>query len=523
MSTILIINGSRLVFGVQYPGITSIAGFVKKAGHIFEFFDTAEYASILVINKQKGINSLKGTVHAQHKFIVDKKGIPQKKPLENLLIDLENIIEEKKPDVIGFSCFSEDWSFVFFLIRHIYNKYQKIPIIIGGVHPTVAPEQVIQHLQITAICIGEGEEPIVELLNSLDEGKMDTSIQNFWFRTEQGIITNKPRPALKFTNDMPFCDWNYYSDLHFIYPYDGKLYRRGSISLGRGCPNSCTYCVNSFYKKNLYDFGYKVRIKNLAYIIDEMIYLKDKFELDFLRFWDETFLSVPIDYLKLFAKIYSKRIGLPFTIETTANSISSEKLRLLSEMGCQSISLGIETSNEYLRMHVLKKNISNSCFLEAFRLIKQYGIRKSVNFMFFLPHQTIDDMYQDIRYCRENDIEVAAPRIFYPYLGTVLRDYCLDNDLLNYAALGKIEDEYAVRSLSDLSDRRMSDQGTVLNFSKRDKQVGKMYLENFFLFQEIPEWLHEWLNQLFLEQKNNIPSIVFDELNKAVHKKRFCL
>ena len=515
MSTILIINGSRLVSGVQYPGISSIASFVKKAGHTFRFFDTAEYASTVITKEQKNSKEL---IHVQHKLVLNNE--LQRKPLENLLVDLENSIEELHPDVIGFSCFTDDWPFTLFLIRHVYDKYSEIPIIVGGVHPTVAPKQVIKHMQVTAVCIGEGERPVVELLNSLDKGKIDTSIQNFWFRTDQGYIANKLRPALEFTEEVPFCDWDHYNDLHFMYPYNGKLYRRGSVSLGRGCPNFCSYCINSFYKNKLYDFGYKVRIKSLDYVIEEIAYLVNKFELNFLRFWDETFLCVPMDYFRAFAKRYSNRIGLPFTIETTAPSISSEKLQLLVDMGCQSMSLGVETSNEDLRRQVLKKNISNSCFSKVFALIDQYNIRKSVNFMFFLPHQTIDDMYQDIGYCRDHNIKIVAPRIFYPYAGTALRNYCLNNNLLERAALEKIEDENVIHSLTDLNSKRMSDQDTVLKFDEETKQAGKIYLENFFLFQEIPEWMHGWVYKL-LEQKNTIPNIIFDELTTIVYKKRF--
>ena len=520
MSSILLINGSRLVSGVQYPGISSIAAFVKKAGHRFVFFDTAGYTPVVAGKEQKSSDLSEGTIHAQHKSVPNLKDMPQKKPLEKLLVDLDNTIADKKPDVIGFSCFSDDWPFVLFLIRHVYDTHLKIPIIVGGVHPTVAPEQVIKHPEVTAVCIGEGEEPIVELLDSLDKGRMDTSIPNFWFKNKR--IANEPRPALEYTSDTPFCDWDHYDDLHFIYPFDGKLYRRGSVSLGRGCPHACSYCVNSFYKNKLYDFGYKVRIKSLEYAIEEILYLKNRHNLNFLRFWDETFLCVPIDYLREFAKIYIDKINLPFTIETTANSISSEKLRLLTDMGCQSMSLGVETSNENLRKNVLKKNISDVCFSRAFSLIKDYGMRKSVNFMFFLPHQTSDDMYQDIGYCRDNNIEVAAPRIFYPYVGTALREYCLDNELIDCSILERIENENAITSLSDLSSKRMSDQDTVLKFDDETKQAGKIYLENFFLFQEIPEWMHGWLF-ILLEQKDTIPKAVFNELYTAVDKKKFGL
>jgi radical SAM superfamily enzyme YgiQ (UPF0313 family) len=218
--------------------------------------------------------------------------------------------------------------------------------------------------------------------------------------------------------------------------------------------------------------------------------------------------------------MYSDRVSLPFTIETTANSISPEKLQLLADMGCQSISIGVETSNENLRKSVLKKNISNSCFSETFKLITKYGLRKVANFMFFLPHQTAEDMYQDIICCQDWKIEAASPRIFYPYLGTALRNYCLDRNLLDCTLLERIEDEYAINSLADLSNKWISFQDTVLKFDDKTKQTGKILLENFILLQEIPQWMHKWANKL-LEQRNNIPDMVFNELNATVYKKRF--
>lgn len=518
MSTILIVNSSRLVSGVQYPGIAAIAGFVKGAGHTFEFFDTAEYTPTVAGKRENP--RLEGQIAMQYKSVFDKNSMSQRKPLEGLLVDLENIIEEKSPDVIGFSCFTDDWPFTLFLIRYVHDKHSGIPIIVGGVHPTVAPKQVLKHYQVAAVCIGEGERPIVELLDSLDAGKIDTSIQNFWFRSGQEYIINLPRSALKFTDETPFCDWEHFNDLHFAHPYEGKLYRRGSVSIGRGCPNSCAYCINSFYRTNLYHFGYKVRVKNLDYAIEELLYLKNKYKLEFLRFFDETFLGVPIDYFRSFAKMYSNRIDLPFTIETTATSISSEKLQLLVDMGCRSVSIGVETSNEDLRIHTLKKNISNSCFSEAFRLLADHGLRANANFMFFLPHQTIDDMYQDIRYCQEHKIEAASPRPFYPYLGTTLRGYCSDKNLLNHASLEKVEDENSINSLSDLNGYRLSSQDTVLRFDEKTKQVGRVLMENFFLFQEVPEWMYGWIHKLF-ECRDNIPNMIFAELVSAAYKKRF--
>jgi len=519
MAHLLMIQCNRLVAGVQYPGISSIHSFLKKKGHEFTLFDVAEYTPSFVFAEKNKSDSNKEPVSLQHKHVEEDRKFPEKKSLVHLVEDLLYTIEKESPDIIGFSCFSDDWPFAYFLIRQIHSQHNEIPIIVGGVHATVHPAQVIMHPQVKGICIGEGEGPLTDLLNSLDQGHINTRIPNFWFRENGKIIKNDMRSVLDFNDEHPFLDWDIYSDIRFVYPYEGKLYRRGSVFLGRGCPYSCTFCVNSYFRKQVNKKGCSVRIKSAEFAIAELEHLKSRHHLEFLRFWDETFLSMPMTYLNTFARRYSKKIDLPFTIETTANSVNADKLRILADMGCQSISMGVETSNEKIRKEILKKNISNTQFFEAFRLMGKYGLRRGANFMFFLPHSTIRDMYQDICLSREWEIESPSPRIFYPYRGTELRDYCLDEKMINLALIKKIENENAIESLENLSDSWVSYQDSVLNFKGKDKKLCKLLMENFILFQEVPEWLHEWLYRLILKKDVKSTKILNDIKTAAYHKR----
>jgi len=521
MASILMIHCNRLVSGVQYLGISALASFAKKAGHEFSLFDCSHYSWTTTKETYSNFRYLNNRIDLEYKHVNGDVSIAIKRKAQNLILDLQQKIEGEQVDLIGISTFSDDWPFALFLIRHIHSKFTNIPIIVGGIHATAAPEEVIKHPEIAMLCVGEGEMPLVELLNSIDKGKLNLSIKNLWIKHEGEIIKNPLRPLMEFQENFPCLDWSIYNDTNFYYPYEGKLYRRGSVFLKRGCPYKCTFCINDTYYR-MYDEE-KISLhylKSVEYAIREISYLNKEYDLEFLRFWDETFLALPYKYLVHFSELYVKEINLPFTIESTANTVTRKKLSLLADMGCKSISIGVETSNESLRKKVLKKRISNLAYEKCFEMMDEFGLRKVANFMFFLPHQTLNDMLQDIQLSKKWGIDHPAARSFYPYIGTSLRDYCIENDMVCLDRLKEIEDENSVQSIECVSDKFSTSQDSVLKFSDKIKHEGIMLLSNYILFQETPDWMYNMLKKHILMNDKLSNKIIY-EIEYYLYMKRF--
>ena len=518
MGKLFMVNCNRLVSGVQYTGLSTIAGFVRHHEHQYRMFDLGIYTPVLSKHIEKDKHNFQFDSPLTYKIISNPERRPLKKKLDYMLNDLERELENFNPTLIGFSTFSDDWPLALYLIRRIHSKDPHIPIIVGGVHASVASNQIIKHPEIQAVCYGEGEYALVEILDSLDKGCLDYSVKSTYFKRPDGeIIKNERHPFLKIDERFPFLDWSDYSDLHFIYPYEGKLYRRGSVYLSRGCPFACKFCVNNFFtgieSKN-------VRTKNIDYAIEEISILKERYSLEMLRFWDETFLALPMKYLKEFAQSYKAEIALPFTIETTANTVTVEKAKLIADMGCQSASIGVETSDEEYRKTVLGKNISNNTYSKAFSILRDHNVRTVGNFMFLLPEQPKGDMYQNILNAQNWELDTAAPRYFFPYQGTELRDYCIENGLVNWDLLKNIEDEERVQSLDDLNNVMATFQNSVLQFTEEEKREAKSLLDNFVLLMETPIWMHKWVIR-HLETANYYSNSIIGELRSVVYQKRF--
>ncbi|MCX5695179.1 MAG: radical SAM protein [Candidatus Omnitrophica bacterium] len=516
----LLVHCNRLVSGVQYPGISSIAAFVKRAGHRVIFFDTAHYTDSRSMESYSAYRDIKTRIDLEFKGIKNKQLMPSKKPIDILLWDLENEFAKNRIDIIGFSSFSDDWPFALFLIKKVHAIEPNLPIIVGGIHAIVSPEQVIKHDEVSMVCVGEGEMPIVELLNSIDAGRIDLNIRNLWIRHEGKIIQNPRRPLLAFSENLPMLDWSLYSGIHFYFPFDGKLYRRGSVFMGRGCPYSCSFCINNFIKKIYPKEQGRTYLKSVEYLIKEIVFLKNNYNLEFLRFWDQTFLAMPKGYLSEFAKAYNKEVRLPFTIETMAQTVTHENAKMLVTMGCQSVSVGVETSNENLRKNILNKPIKNEVYDRCFKILSEYGLRKVANFMFFLPHQTLDDMWEDVSMCKRWGIDHPSARIFYPYRGTQLREYCLNNDLLDLDLLERIENENAIGEIGNLNENHVTFQDTVLKFDNKLKEEGRRLLDNFILFQETEESAYVDVRKLLI--KNDMDSNdALRRMERQIYIKRF--
>ena len=133
MANFLLVHGNRMVTGVQYPGLSSIAAHLKQAGHEFHLFDCADYKPVLApAHSREHREMADNPVPLLFRPLEAGAKMPPKRDLARLPNDLEIAIRRIRPDVIGFSCFSDDWPFTLWLIRCAHRLFPDIPIIIGG-------------------------------------------------------------------------------------------------------------------------------------------------------------------------------------------------------------------------------------------------------------------------------------------------------------------------------------------------------------------------------------------------------
>lgn len=410
-------------------GILYILTLLKNQGHEVALFDMTTYG--VDVNKHdihiRGENLNFRPVELEPYGVVYKQATM--KVVEN---DLVTKIQKFSPDVIGISI-TEDTSTVGLRLAEVCKQHDaKIPIVFGGVYCMTMPDFVISQPQIDVVCVGEGEQAMLQLMKNMSEGQDIVGIQGLWVKTSDGVIHKTEVAPPTDLDSLPYMDLSLIDDIHFYAPMAGHVYKMVFVEGQRGCPRRCSYCCNQLflnaYKKHIK--GY-LRKKSIPRLIDELVYLKENYGFNFFQFTDDDFMLRTVEELRQFSEMYKQKINLPFWIQAEANNITDEKVKLISDAGCISISIGIETGSDYVREQVYKRKTSKEVTLKAFEIMHRHGIRTSGNIIIGVPFEGRKEIFETIELARKCEARSLNVNIFAPYLGTELRDEAVRLGYLN--------------------------------------------------------------------------------------------
>ena len=345
--------------------------------------------------------------------------------------DPEIIIERlkaSKPDLIAFTSTSFGYNLVNELAGRIKKKLPDPFIVLGGVHATIKPEDLI-YSNFDAYCIGEGEKPLLNLVNRMRKGINYFDTPSFQFRSNGSVIKNPLEPYEKNLDDLPSYDWDIFDSHKLLELRKGWL----SLSFSRGCPFNCNFCINHRMKAILGANGY-VRQKSVKNSISELLDLIKKFPyikvfnfeddiLIFNRSWTDEFIQVYKE------KIY-KKYGIKFKIEARVDLIIETTVRGLKEAGCQEVQFGVETGNSKLRNFILNKSISDEQIISAFDLCWDYKINTLAFVMLGIPGETEGTVMDTIRMLARIRPYLIRPSFIFPIYGTEFYNYCAKHGLL---------------------------------------------------------------------------------------------
>lgn len=282
--------------------VTILAAIAKRKNFKVDYFETTFY-------QKKASDSENRSQDGEYKEIKPEHRM-RLLPFERLFIDLEDKINTFKPDIIAVPANSMEFDFFCKIVEQV--KFTEKPFIIaGGLHATIAPESVIQHSFIDAICIGEGEGAWQEFLDAFVAGKRENirNIKNLWVKEDGTIYRNEIRELLSSEELWDGeTDESFFSDVHYLKPFHGEMKKRGFVEMSRGCPYNCNYCVNTVLKRLYMGKGKYLRIRPFDNLKKEVIRrVADGCEV--IQFQDENFFNISVEYLKELCEWYKKEMG----------------------------------------------------------------------------------------------------------------------------------------------------------------------------------------------------------------------
>ena len=447
--------------------IAILSAILKQNNYEVDIFDATFYKTESVTSDEYRVKNLQ---IARFSLGPEFRNLKSKKQMFH---ELKQKIQDFRPNLIAFSVLEDLYPLTLEMID--ITKCFNIPTIAGGLFPTFAPEKVIAKDGIDIICIGDGEEALLELCDRLNAGLDYTDIFNLWVKKDKQVYKNPIRPP-RDLNLNPPPDFALFDDRRFYRPMKGKVYRTGLVESNRGCPYTCSYC-NSAAQSKLY--REKVcrsyfRIKDIGKIHDEIKILIEKYRIEFIYFTAEVFLLINKSYMREFVKMY-KKFRLPFFCQNRAEVLNQETARLLEEMNCHSCSLGIEHGNEEFRSKMLNRKVSNETYLKAINALKKVDLTISVNNILGFPDETRELVFDTINLNREFRVFQVNAFYFTPYHGTVLREYCLEKGYITEDAQTSYITKDTILNMPTLSADAI--RGLVRTFSLYAKLPKKRYSE----------------------------------------------
>ncbi len=345
-------------------------------------------------------------------------------------------IRSNDPEITGFYVTTSQFCYAKEIIPVIKN-ISKSFLVCGGPHPTLQPECILEIPDLDAIVRGEGEYPMLDLVEALEHKTDYLLIKNFWFRTNKGIIRNELRPLISNLDDLPFPDK---SSLDYQKEIDRH---RGVIrfNMSRGCTYECTYCSNKAFS-NIFEKNY-FRTLSPQKAIKEIELNAAKYNFKEIIFDDDT-INLNEKWFHEFFTLYKTKFKYPFVCNMRPNIINEDAVKLLKEAGVKAIWIGIEHGNEEFRKQILKRDITDKQIIDAVKLINKYKISCFAQVIVGLPFENKKLFLDTVRLCRKLHINNKSISIFFPYPSTELGKICKSNNWLPDKMYYNERDEAAI-------------------------------------------------------------------------------
>ncbi len=365
----------------------------------------------------------------------------------------EEIVEKVKrfdPELVAVTAASNDLERAK-EICSLIKKQRDILVVCGGYHVTIAPEDILKEECFDVVAIGEAEYSLLKLVGSIENGEIDYSIENLWFKGHERNIISELNEDL---DELPFADREIFDYQKYINANRGLA----TFMSSKGCPYLCSYCINKVLIEKYKGKGKFLRFRSVENVLNEIKEVLNKYKVKEIEFYDDTF-TLDKKRLKEFCERYEKEIRLPFYVNARVNAVTKEDFILLKKAGCVRVSIGIESGDNVIRNEVLKRNQTDEQIIETFKNAKEVGLKTYAFNMIGIPQENYESILKTIELNRKIQPNYVGVSIFNAYKGTELYEYCERNNLLQglssssyFQSSNVIHPRFSIKELKKIRD-----------------------------------------------------------------------
>jgi len=324
--------------------------------------------------------------------------------------NINSMVQEAKPDLLGITVTSLLFERVREIIREVRSLNSTIKIILGGPHISALPRLSAEMSGADATVVGEGEQTIIELAAGNDW----QTIKGLHYFKGSEWCDNEPRPAPDInTLPMParhLLDRHKYLGEHEVGFRVGKNNTLLRLFTTRGCPFQCTFCCSH----NI--FGRKARYRTAESVMTEIDRGIREWQTTNVMFMDDTF-TLDINHVSSICEAILKS-GHKIRWGCFARATLSEDLiRMMKNSGCHMIGFGIESGSQRI-LDKMKKRTKIPEIKKTLELCRKHGIRTKGFIMVGLPGETTDDYNQTVDLVLGSKLDYLLVSVFIPLPGS---------------------------------------------------------------------------------------------------------
>lgn len=325
-------------------------------------------------------------------------------------VETNEKIKEINPSIIvsltGFECFEEDLDF----IKDLKKNNPTIKIILFGHYPTHFPYETLLNSNTDFVLQGESELTFKNLLNTLsDQNKCFDDVDGLCYLKEGELVKIGSFQRINSFVSLPLPSYHLLPINSYYEPLLSKPF--AMVQSIRGCPYQCNYCVKSF--------GTKTTVLNPEDVILHIKELKKLFNINSLRFIDDTFTFDKERVIKICKLIVEEKLKIDWTCLSRPDNLNEEMLTWMKKAGCKRIYLGVETGSQKM-LDLYKKRINREEAIQKILLCKKIGIQSAAFLMIGHPNETEKDIDETLSFILESKVNLISVSPLTPYPGTSL-------------------------------------------------------------------------------------------------------
>ena len=318
---------------------------------------------------------------------------------------VRQVLGELRPEVLGISQFTHNRVDSLRLAGLAKELNPDCFVLLGGPHATHACLELLAgHPALDAVVLGEGEETLTELLETLAAGGALRGVAGLAYREGGEVVHSAPRAPILDLDALPIPG-------ALIGASIGVDYRRQLefVITSRGCPASCLFCSSPLF------WGRGVRFRSPRSVVEEIRLLRDRYGLVYFSFRDDTFTADRDRVLEICRLLEGEKLRVLWNCQSRVTAVDEEMLIAMKRAGCECIQFGVESGSPVM-LKALGKRITPADVERAAAAVRRVGINLSVFLITGIPGEGENDLQETVRLIgliRPQDGQVS-PLVYYP-------------------------------------------------------------------------------------------------------------